>query len=119
MYSVAVTAGFMLEVADYLEKYKDPLLAQKLDVADDILTLRANAKELTKQNGIQEGFKTQLTDQTVVVENLNDTGYNGASSLLDSAIGKLGKRTTQAKEGGQLRSKLHGKAKAKKTPATP
>ena len=119
MYPEQVTAGFMLEVADYLEKYQTDLIAKKLDPTDDITALRLNAAELTKQNGVQEGLKTQLKDQTTKVTTLNGGGYDAASTALDSAVGKLGKKTTQGQEGSDLRTKLRGKESKAKTKPTP
>jgi hypothetical protein len=118
-YPVTTTTGFMLGVADFLDKYKVQLIAKKLDPTDDIAKLRTDAAELTRQNGVQEGLKTDLKNQTALVEDLNGTGYGDASTLLDAAIGKIGKTTTEGKEGGQLRSKLNSSKKATPKPPTP
>ena len=119
MYPVVTTTGFMLGVADYLEKYKTQLIAKKLDPTDDIAALRADAATLTAQNGVQEGLKTQLKDQTAVVSGLNNNGYGSASTLLDSAVGKIGKTTAQGQEGSDLRANLRSNPPKPSTPPTP
>ena len=119
-YPVTTTTGFMLAVADYLDKYKVQLIAKKLDPTDDIAKLRDDAAELTRQNGVQEGLKTDLKNQTATVEQLNGDGYGDASTMLDSAIGKIGKTTTEGKQGAELRVQLRGKeTKAKVAKPTP
>ena len=116
MYPITVTTGFMNSVASFLAKYKADLIAKKLDPTDDIAQLPLDAKALTDANQDQESLKTQLKEKTTQVEDLNSQGYANASTLLDAAIGKLGKTTPAGKEGARLRSQLRGRDTGGATP---
>ena len=80
---------------------------------------RADAADLTKANGEQEGLKTSLKNKTEEVVNRNETGYTDASSVLNTGMGKLGNGTPEAQEGTNLRKRLGGNPPSAPKPPTP
>ena len=101
--------GFLDSVADYLEHYKAVLIPKKYDPTDDITGCRAAAMALSKTDGDQEKLKTDLAKKTDEVNGLCDGHYTEASGMLDTAIGKLGKRSLEADEARRLRKTVRGR----------
>ena len=98
------------------------MIAKKVDPTDVIAELGPDFDDLTAQNGLQEGIKTQLREQTKLVETANTKSYNDASQGCDMVITAFGKRSQQAKEAVNLRKGVRPvsrKAKTKPTPPTP
>ena len=111
--------GFAKELTAFLNKYKTQLIAKGYDPTTIIGEINTDATTLANENATQESLKTQLKNQTVVVETKRDGLYAKISSTLDVGIGLLGKTTPEGKEGQQIRTTLLGSTAPAPTPPTP
>jgi len=111
--------GFAQEVRAFLNKYKTQLIAKGYDPTAIIAEINTDAESLATENATQESLKTQLKNQTIVVETKRDNLYNKISTTLEAAVGLLGKTTPEGKEGLLIRSTLRGEPPAPPTPPPP
>jgi len=119
-YPVNEVLGFSTNVKAMLNNYKTQMIAAKVDPTDVIAKLGPDFDDLTTQNNVQEGIKTQLRDQTKLVEAANTKAYNDGSQGCDMVITAFGKRSEQAQEAMNLRKGVRPVArKAKSTAAKP
>lgn len=109
--------GFAKELVAFLNKYKTQLIAKGYDPTAIIAEINSDAENLATENATQESLKTQLKNQTVVVETKRDALYNKISTTLDAAAGLLGKTTPEGKEGLAIRARLRGIPSSPPTPA--
>jgi len=100
--------GFAQQVRAFLNKYKTQWIAKGYDPTTIIADINSDAEDLATENATQESLKTQLKNQTVVVETKRDALYNKISTTLDAAAGLLGKTTAEGKEGLAIRASLGG-----------
>jgi hypothetical protein len=82
------------------------MTAKGIDPTAMLAALEPAHTDLSAKNVVQEGLKTQLRDQTPVVEAARDKAYTIASNLCDQVITAFGKTSEQAKEAVNLRKKL-------------
>ena len=108
--------GFATQVKEYLNKYKTTLVAKDYDPTNDITGLTTDSGTFATEDQAQESIKTALKNQTDKVVGLANDLYDTCSSILDVAVGKLGKTTAEGKEGAKIRSKL--RPSKPKTPKT-
>jgi len=123
-YPVNEVVGFCGTTEAMLTKYKAQMIAAKIDPTDLIAKLDPEAKALTAANDVQEGLKTQLKDQTKLVNAAALAAYNDCSNACDMVITAFGRGSSQAQEATNLRkgvrpSPHHETPAPTPTPPTP
>ena len=108
-YSVEDVLGFCQSTRDMVSTYKTQMIAAGVDPAAQLTLLGTAQTSLSTQNAVQENLKTQLRDQTLLVEPARDKAYTVASNLCDQVITAFGRKSEQAQEATNLRKKLHPK----------
>lgn len=111
--------GFTTQVKEFLNKYKAPLIAKNYDPTNDMADLGTKCGTFSTEDQKQESMKTDLKNQTNLVNGLGNDLYDLTSSTLDAAIGKLGKTTPEGKEGARIRSNLRGRGGSDTPPPPP
>jgi hypothetical protein len=107
-YPVNEVIGFCGTTEKMLTKYKTQMIAAKID---------PEAKALAAANDVQEGFKTQLRDQTVLVNAANVAAYTDCSNACDMVITAFGRGSSQAQEAINLRKGVRPSPRHDATPA--
>jgi hypothetical protein len=115
-YPVTEVLGFCDAVVAMLNTHKTAMIATGVDPTAIITTIGAKRDTLNTQNTTQESLKTQLRDQTAVVQTANSDAYHRASNGCDRLIDAFGNTSEQAKEARNLRKSFQH---AHRTPATP
>lgn len=105
-YPVNEVLGFSASAKQMLTNYKAQMIAAKVDPTDLIATLGTDHDTLTVENDKQEGIKTQLRDQTTVVETAKADAYADASKACDMIITAFGRNSEQATEAVNLRKSV-------------
>lgn len=105
-FGVEDVLGYCQSTADMVNGYKPQMVAKGIDPAAMLTALGTAQTDLSAQNNVQEGLKTQLRDQTALVEGARDRAYTIASNLCDQLITAFGRTSEQAKEATNLRKKL-------------
>jgi hypothetical protein len=118
-YPVNEVLGFSAGVKQMLANYKAQMITAKVDPSDIIAKLGPNTDALALENGKQETLKTQLRDQTKLVEGLNTTAYADASQGCDLVIAAFGKRSEQAAEATRLRKGVRPVSRNNGNPPAP
>lgn len=108
-YPVADVLGFAQSTQDMTTNYKTQMVAAGIDPTTTLAKLAAAQTDLSAQNDVQEKLKTQLREQTAVVEAARDKTYTLASNLCDQVISAFGRASERATEATNLRKKLHPK----------
>jgi hypothetical protein len=108
--SVEDVLGFCQSTTDMVKGYKTQMVAKGIDPTAMLTLLDPAQTDLSAKNTVQEGLKTQLRDQTPIVDAANDHAYTIASNLCDQVIAAFGKTSEQAQEATNLRKKLHPKS---------
>ncbi len=116
-YSVETVLGFATSTKTLLTTNKPAMILKNEDPSARIAEIPPLVEELTEQNGVQEKMKTDLRDQTALVERLKAELYNVCSSGCDKVITAFGRPSEQAKEATNLRKGL--KTEKRKTDPTP
>lgn len=112
-YAVEDVLGFSNSTKDMVNTYKTQMIANGIDPTTGLTALDTAQTDLSAQNAVQENLKTQLRDQTVIVDAARDKDYTLASNLCDQIIAAFGKTSEQAQEATNLRKKLHPKSAKK------
>ncbi len=108
--------GFTTQVKEFLTKYKPKLVASNYDPTNDMAGLGGDCQTFATESQEQESLKTTLKIKTGEVTALASDLYDTTSTILDAAIGKLGKKSAEGREGAKIRSTLRGR-KPKPAPA--
>jgi hypothetical protein len=116
--------GFSSSAKQMLTNYKTQMTAAGVDPTVLITKLGTDHDSLVVENDKQEGLKTQLRDQTAVVEGVKADAYAEASNACDMVIAAFGKNSEQAAEATKLRKSVRpptssAAAKAAKAKTTP
>ena len=109
-YPVEDVLGFCTSTKDMVNTYKTQMTAKGVDPTAMLALMDTAKTDLSAKNAVQENLKTQLRDQTVIVEAARDTAYAKASNLCDQVITAFGRTSEQATEATNLRKKLHPKS---------
>lgn len=117
-YPVNEVIGFCGTSEKMLLKYKAQMIAAKVDPSDLIATLGTDSTTLASANDVQEGIKTQLKDQTIVVNQAAADAYADCSNACDMVITAFGRGTSQAQEATNLRKSVRPSARHVVTPVT-
>jgi hypothetical protein len=115
-YPVTEVLGFCDATIAMLNTHKTEMIAAGVDPTALITAIGATRDTLNTQNTAQEVIKTQLRNQTIVVDAANAAAYHKASNGCDRVIDAYGNTSEQAKEARNLRKGLQHKSR---TPATP
>lgn len=99
--------GLCQDTTELVNSYKTKMIANGTDPTAALALLAPAQSDLSAQNKVQEGIKTQLRDQTPIVEAARDKAYSYSSYLIDQVISAFGRNSEQAKEATNLRKKLH------------
>jgi hypothetical protein len=102
-----------------LTKYKTQMIAAKVDPTDLIAKLDPEAKTLSAANDVQEGLKTQLKDQTQVVNAAALAAYTDCSNACDMVITAFGRGSSQAQEATNLRKNVRPSTRRTPPPTPP
>jgi hypothetical protein len=105
-FSVEEVLGFCQGTTDMVKGYKTQMVAKGIDPTAQLTLLGTAQTSLSAENVVQEGLKTQLRDQTTVVEASRNKAYTAASNLCDQVVTAFGKTSEQAQEAVNLRKKL-------------
>ena len=116
-YPVEEVLGFCQSTRDMATTYKTQMVTKGIDPTAMLALVETAQTDLSAKNTVQEGLKTQLRDQTLVVEAARDHAYSVAGNLCDQVISAFGRSSEQAQEATNLRKKLH--PKSPKTPEPP
>jgi len=116
--------GFSASAKQMLTNYKPQMVAAGVDPTALITKLGTEHDTLAVENDKQEGLKTQLRDQTTVVETAKGKAYNDGSNACDMVITAFGRNSQQAQEATNLRKSVRpdtrqAAAKANKAKTTP
>jgi hypothetical protein len=118
-YPVNEVIGLCANTKAMLTKYKTQMIAAKVDPTEVIAKLDPDKDTLSNENDKQEGLKTQLRDQTKVVNTSSTTAYNDCSRGCDMVITAFGRQSEQAQEATNLRKGVRPvKHKDTTTPGT-
>jgi hypothetical protein len=117
-YPVNEVLGFASSAKDMLTTYKTQMTAAGVDPTALITKLGTDHTDLSAKNNVQEGFKTQLRDQTKLVEAANSLTYADCSRACDMIITAFGRNSEQAQEATNLRKSIRPVTR-KATPPTP
>ena len=115
-YVVEDVLGFCQSVKAMASTYKTEMIAAGVDPTAALTQLDTAHSSLNAENAVQENLKTQLRNQTPVVESARNVAYGTASNVCDMVLTAFGRTSEQAKEATNLRKGLRPQ-KAK--PATP
>lgn len=112
--------GFSASAKQMLTNYKTLMIAAGVDPTTLITKLGTEHDSLTVENDKQEGLKTQLRDQTIVVETAKADAYADGSKACDMVITAFGRNSSQAQEAVNLRKSVRPdtRSTASKTPKT-
>ena len=117
-YPVNEVVGLCASTAQMLTKYKTQMIAAKVDPTDLITKLPAESLTLSEENDKQEGIKTQLKDQTQVVNTAALAAYTDCSNGCDMVITAFGRGSSQAQEATNLRKGVRPSPHHAATPVT-
>jgi uncharacterized protein (DUF1501 family) len=123
-YPVNEVLGFGAGTRQMLTKYKTQMIAAGVDPTALITKLGTGGDTLSVENDKQEGLKTQLRDQTAVVNTANGSLYDDGSRGCDMVITAFGRGSEQEQEAINLRKSVRpdtraATAKANKAKTTP
>lgn len=112
--------GFSASAKQMLTNYKTLMIAAGVDPTNLIGKLGTEHDSLTVENDKQEALKTQLRDQTAVVDRVKADVYADSSNACDMVITAFGRNSEQAREAVKLRKSVRpatrsSAAKAAKT----
>ena len=118
-YPVEAVLGFCKSTKAMVNTYKTAMTAAGVDPTAMLAVLDPAVTSLNTENATQESIKTQLRNQTPVVEAARDKAYSVASNLCDQVITAFGRTSEQAQEATNLRKKLTQPATSKTQTTTP
>ena len=118
-YSVTDVMGFCDGIIALLNTHKTAMVAKGVDPTANITTIGTNRDSLNTENTKQETYKTQLHDQTALVDQVNATAYTVASNGADQVIAAFGSTSQVAKEARALRKSLKHTSRTKTPTPTP
>lgn len=118
-YPVEEVLGFCQSVTAMVNTYKTEMIAAGVDPTAGLAALDPAVTTLNAQNAVQENIKTQLRNQTPVVEAARNEAYGKASNLCDLLISAFGRTSQQAKEATNLRKSLRPQKSKPANPPTP
>ena len=98
--------GFSASAKQMLTNYKTQMVAAGVDPTALITKLGTEHDSLTVENDKQEGFKTQLRNQTAVVDAAKSLAYADGSNACDMVITAFGRNSEQAQEAINLRKSV-------------
>lgn len=102
-YPVNEVLGFIANAKQMVTDKKTAMIANKVDPTDIIAALDTAHNSLTAENAAQEGLKTDLHNQTLVVDGVKSSGYDLASQACDQVISAFGRTSEEAAEATRLR----------------
>jgi hypothetical protein len=107
-----------------LTNYKTQMVTAGVDPTNLITKLGTEHDDLAVENDKQESLKTQLRNQTAVVDAAKTLAYNDGSNACDMVITAFGRSSEQAQEAINLRKSVRpdtrqAAAKANKAKTTP
>jgi hypothetical protein len=115
-YPVEEVLGFCQSTKAMVNTYKTEMIAAGVDPTAQLAKLDPSVTKLNAENAVQENIKTQLRNQTPVVEAARNDAYGIASNLCDMVLTAFGRTSEQAREAMRLRKSLRP-VKSKDTPA--
>jgi hypothetical protein len=119
-YPVNEVLGFMSGSQQMLTTKKTEMIAKGVDPTALIASLGTKHTSLNNENITQESLKTQLRNQTTVVENEKADGYDLASRACDMIISAYGRTSEAAVEATNMRKSVRPAPRREPSaPATP
>lgn len=115
-YPVTEVLGFCDAVAALLTTHKTEMIADGVDPTALMAAIATKRDTLNTQNTAQEALKTQLKNQTAVVDAANSDAYHTASKGCDQVIAAYGNTATASTEARNLRKGLQHKSRTAATP---
>lgn len=106
-YPVQDVLGFCASAKDMVNNYKTRMVAAGVDPTAMLTQLDPAQVDLTSKNTVQENLKTQMRNQTPLVDAARDKAYTIASNLCDKVISAFGRTSEEAQEATNLRKKMH------------
>jgi uncharacterized protein (DUF1501 family) len=117
-YPVNEVLGFSVSAKQMLTNYKTQMVAAGVDPTNLITRLGTGHDTLAVENDKQENLKTQLRDQTTVVDAAKADAYADSSNACDMVITAFGRNSQQAQEAMNLRKSVRPDTRKSATPAT-
>lgn len=105
------TIAFCSNAAQFFENNKDQLQEKGLNSATSGTLIREKRDTATNKSAQQDTLQAQLKTITAEADAAYDDAYDTASSLIDAAIGVLGKKSPLAKEAARIRSSINRRIK--------
>ena len=105
-YVVEDVLGFCQSTKAMVNTYKTEMVAAGVDPTAALAQLETAHSSLNAENAVQENLKTQLRNQTPIVESARNIAYGKASNLCDMVLTAFGRTSEQAKEATNLRKGL-------------
>ena len=118
-YVVEDVLGFCQSTKAMVNTYKTEMVAAGVDPTAALAQLETAHSSLNAENAVQENLKTQLRNQTPIVESARNIAYGKASNLCDMVLTAFGRTSEQAKEATNLRKGLRPVKSKPATPPTP
>jgi len=105
------TIGFCSNVAQFLDNNREQLLAKGLDSSNWGEKIREKRDYATNKSAEQDTKQAELKALTVEADKAYDDAYDESSTMLDAAIGVLGKKSPISKEAARIRSSVNRRIK--------
>ena len=115
-YAVEEVMGFCNSAKAMLTTYKTQMIAAGVDPTALMAEVDTACADLNTKNAAQENLKTQLRNQTALVDTAKSAAYTKASKGCDQLISAFGRTSQQAQEATNLRKSLRPQ---KNSPPTP
>jgi hypothetical protein len=111
-YPIDKVVGFAGRVANLFTRNKAAMLAKGYDATQDIAAITANAAALPSSGEDQQHAKSAQNEQTTSLSDEIHAAYENASAALNTAVGRLGKRSEEKAEAHRIRSGCASKSSA-------
>ncbi|MCD9187729.1 MAG: hypothetical protein LUM44_15015 [Pyrinomonadaceae bacterium] len=105
------TIGFCSNAAQFFETNREELLAKGLNSANWGTQIREKRDNATAVSAEIDVLQAQLKVKNIEADEAYADAYDTPSSMLDAAIGVLGKKSPLAKEAARIRSSVNRRVK--------
>ena len=105
--------GFCTQVAQFLEENAEIFRAAGFDITARAVGVKGNRDSAATADAEQDEMKVMLKTKSGEVKAKFDLAYRDASTLLDAAIGVIGKTTPLGRQAAKIRSSVNRKNKKK------